>query len=87
MFNKVLDEEKIDINPKDVIVFYTDGFVEAMNEKLEEYGEERLLALIKDNYDKSPKELLQIILKDVRKFMDVFPQHDDMTMVILKRTN
>lgn len=75
------------MNHGDVFVLYTDGFTEAMNERHEEYSEERLIKLIEANRNQSTRELLDLILKEVRKFVDNYPQHDDMTLVILKRLN
>lgn len=85
IFTSTLVEEEIEIKHGDVFVLYTDGFTEAMNEKHEQYSEERLINLIKDNRNHLPKELMNTVLKDVRKFTDNYPQHDDMTMVIVKR--
>ena len=85
IFTSTLYEEEISINKGDVFVLYTDGFTEAMNEKQELYSEERLVELIKNNRNLSPRDLLNIVLKDVKKFVDNYPQHDDMTMLILKR--
>ena len=58
---------------------------EAMNEKLEQYGEDKLTELIQNNRDKKSSDLLDIIFKDARRHMDNYPQHDDMTIVIVKR--
>ncbi|MGE5683210.1 MAG: PP2C family protein-serine/threonine phosphatase [Bacillota bacterium] len=85
IFNKVLIEEKINLCPGDLVVFYTDGFTEAMNEWREEFGEERLKCLIQDNRQKPAKEIINLILKEIKSFVDVYPQHDDMTIVIIKR--
>ena len=56
-----------------------------MNEKLDQFGEERLTQLVEKNREKSSSELLNITLREVNNFMDNYPQHDDMTMVIIKR--
>lgn len=80
-----LNEDTIQLKPGDVVVFYTDGFTETINNKLEQYGEERLIELIQNYRDQHPQEILELILKDVRKFTKDYPQHDDMTIVILKR--
>jgi hypothetical protein len=85
IFSSTLKEENIEIKKDDVFVLYTDGFTEAMNEKHEQYGEDTLIKLIERNRNLSAKELINIVLKDVKKFTDNFPQHDDMTMVVLKR--
>lgn len=85
IFSDTLIEDTFSLNKGDVVVLYTDGFTEAMNEKLEQYGEEKLTELIRNNRNKSAGDLLILILKDVRKHMDSYPQHDDMTIVIVKR--
>jgi phosphoserine phosphatase RsbU/P len=85
LFTETLFEEEISLETSDVFVLYTDGFTEAMNEKEELYGEERLIKLIEENKTLSSHALLNLILKEVNKFVDNYPQHDDMTLVILKR--
>lgn len=85
VFNSTLIEDSFEINSGDVFVLYTDGFTEAMNERYEEFGEERFLKLIEHNRNHSSKEIINILVKEVKKFADNFPQHDDMTMVIIKR--
>jgi len=67
----------------DIFVFYTDGITEAMNEKSELYGKERLAAVIESNKGLSPEGLLSAIEKDVRIF-EPKEQHDDMTMIAIK---
>ena len=85
IFSSTLSEEEFELKPGDVCVLYTDGFTEAMNDKNELYGEDRLIHLIEQNRNLSAKELVDLILREVRKFVDNYPQHDDMTIVILKR--
>jgi len=56
-----------------------------MNEKHEQFGEDKLISLIEKNRNVGSRELINLILKDVTKFVDSFPQHDDMTIVVVKR--
>ncbi len=85
IFSANLLEETISIKENDLVVLYTDGFTEAMNENREFYGEERLIDFIRKHRDYSSKELINLIVKDVDRFVDNMPQHDDMTIVIIKR--
>jgi sigma-B regulation protein RsbU (phosphoserine phosphatase) len=85
IFTSNLVEETISLEEHDLVVLYTDGFTEAMNEEREFYGEERLIEFIKTHQNQSAKELINMILKDVNKFVDNMPQHDDMTIVVIKR--
>jgi len=85
VFASTLIEDEFEINAGDVFILYTDGFTEAMNEKHEEFGDERFIKLIEANRHLSSKELINLLVKEVKKFADNFPQHDDMTIVVVKR--
>ncbi|KAF0149255.1 MAG: rsbU [Ignavibacteria bacterium] len=85
IFTSTLNEEEFIINQGDVCVLYTDGFTEAMNEKQLLYGEDRLISIIEKNRNAGSRDLINIILKEVNKFVDNYPQHDDMTIVVVKR--
>ena len=84
VFNNTIKEVQMNIMPGDVFVFYTDGFTEALNKLKEEFGEERLITIVKENSVLSSEELLNKIIKEVKTFMGKTPQHDDMTMVLVK---
>lgn len=78
------EEQVVTLGSDDLLVFYTDGVTEAMNEdETEEYGEERLYDCIKGNRHKPSQELQQAIIDDVQAFShDV--QHDDITLIVVK---
>ncbi len=79
------EDEKIPVKNNDVLVIYSDGISEAMNESEEEYGEERLSELISNHLDKSPDKIIENILSDVKVFVGKASQWDDMTLMIIKR--
>jgi hypothetical protein len=83
-FDSNLDEMEIDLKPGDSLIFYTDGFSEAMDQKSNEFGEDRLVKLIESARSLPVKEMLTKIETEVRKFANGAPQHDDMTMVVIK---
>ena len=83
-FDSTLEEMEIKLNPGDVLVFYTDGFSEAMDSQANEFGEARLVDLIKATRHLPVKEMLEEIENGVNKFVGGAPQHDDMTMVAIK---
>ncbi len=84
VFDSVLEEQELDVNPGEVLVFYTDGFTEAMTDRGDEFGETRLMQAIERHRDKSASEIINGICKDVDTFTKGFQQHDDMTMVVVK---
>ena len=65
-----------------MLVFYTDGITEAMNEKFESFGEEQLLASIEAHRDFGPDKLRQYIIGEVGAFVGKGTQHDDMTLIL-----
>ncbi len=84
VFNQMLQERTINLASGDTLVFYTDGFTEAMNPVQEEFGEERFVELISLNRNKSAQGLIEVLVKTVEDFSEGAPQHDDMTVVVIK---
>ncbi len=84
VFAGVINEQETELRKGDLLVFYTDGFTEAMNRNLEEYGEERLIDVLKANEKGSAKEIIDAVYADVVNFASDYQQHDDMTMVVAK---
>lgn len=84
LFNKTLVEGELQMSPGDTLVLYTDGFTEAMNGNLQEFGEERFLDMLHRNKNSSAEDLVHRIIASVQDFAGDQPQHDDMTLVVLK---
>ncbi|MGH7495254.1 MAG: PP2C family protein-serine/threonine phosphatase [bacterium] len=84
LFNKTLVEGELLLSPGDTLVLYTDGFTEAMDGHLQEFGEERFLDMLHRNKNGSSEELVHRIIESVKGFVGDQPQHDDMTLVVLK---
>jgi serine phosphatase RsbU (regulator of sigma subunit)/pSer/pThr/pTyr-binding forkhead associated (FHA) protein len=78
------EEETLTMSPGDVVVAFSDGVSEALNEAGEEYTDERLLAAVDANRGRPPAELLKALLADVRRFCGGATPNDDVTMVILE---
>ncbi|MCM2465514.1 SpoIIE family protein phosphatase [Methanoculleus oceani] len=79
-----LELVQLQLNPGDTVVFYTDGVTEATNERDEEYGMERLTALISGLLDRGAREMIDAIVEDVTAHAGNQPQFDDITLVVLK---
>lgn len=69
----------------DIMLLYTDGIVEANNDKQEMYGEQRLIHKLRENRSRSPREICQIILEDVQIHNRLIEYSDDKTIVVIKR--
>jgi serine phosphatase RsbU (regulator of sigma subunit) len=85
MFDNVsFDEEELTLNPGDFVVAYSDGVSEALNEAGEEYTDERLLAAAERHRGRTPRELLDALLADLRAFCGRATANDDITMVVVQ---
>jgi sigma-B regulation protein RsbU (phosphoserine phosphatase) len=80
-----LEERQVVIEPGDIVVLYTDGVTEPINDRVEEFGEERLMRTIAAASDKSCHELVRSIHAAVSEFVGDQPQFDDYTLVGIKR--
>lgn len=76
--------EVIDLKKNDVIILFTDGISEAMNEQGEEFSEEKLEKTALELVRGSAQDILDGIKNGVNKFIKGAPQSDDITMVVLK---
>jgi sigma-B regulation protein RsbU (phosphoserine phosphatase) len=84
MFDAMIQEETIPLADDDLIVFFTDGISETMNEAFDCYGETRLAKLLEQYAHLPFEQLRSFIFADLRAFSGAADQHDDMTMILLK---
>jgi Serine phosphatase RsbU, regulator of sigma subunit len=75
---------EVPLEAGDLLVFYTDGIVEAHNARQELFGFERLEQLLRENGHLAPAELIDAILKEVEAFSHGVAQHDDMTLLVVR---
>jgi sigma-B regulation protein RsbU (phosphoserine phosphatase) len=69
----------------DVLVIYTDGITEAMNDAGNFYGEEKFIRQVRKHRSLSAKEITQLLFEDVQKFSALGKYSDDKTIVTVKR--
>ena len=73
------------LNVNELIVIYSDGVTESMNDMGHQFGEERLINLIKKNHNLSASEMIEKILSDVKNHSSKVEQTDDITLMTIKR--
>jgi sigma-B regulation protein RsbU (phosphoserine phosphatase) len=73
----------VKLQPDDHLVLFTDGVVEALNPAGEEFGTDRLVALLGANAQSTTPGILACLQESVLSFSAGAPQHDDITMMIL----
>jgi sigma-B regulation protein RsbU (phosphoserine phosphatase) len=72
------------LKKNDLLVAYTDGITEAPNASGDQWGLERLENLLRSYGQMAPTEMVEQILTEVSDFADGEPQHDDITLVVMK---
>ena len=77
-------EASITLAQGDVLVMYTDGVSEAMNQNNEQFTEELLEAILKKSTHLSSKEIIKLIQKELETHTQGTPQFDDITLLVLK---
>jgi phosphoserine phosphatase RsbU/P len=79
------DLEECQLCPGDTLALYTDGITESFNSRDEEFGEHRLLEVLRRNRKLDSESLLSAVVDEVRQFSP-HEQHDDITLIIARCT-
>jgi len=74
----------VTLTPGDWLIIFTDGLVEAINSRDEEYGETRVLIALEAGMALEPKDVLKRLMTELDLFVGNTPQHDDVTCMLLK---
>jgi serine phosphatase RsbU (regulator of sigma subunit) len=81
---EVYEEQQIDLHPGDIVLFLTDGIVEAMNAERDLYGFPRLEAVLRNCDAANAQSVLDCVFDSVFEFIGDVPPQDDMTLVVVK---
>ena len=87
IFGETVSDNTYQLKAGDMILFYTDGAVEALNKQKEEFTRERLAVALENARNLSPYEALTSIQGRLAKFTEGEPQYDDVTLVAVKITS
>ncbi len=82
--NSAYEQEAIQMNSGDMLVAYTDGVTEALNCDGVEFGEQRLSKILSESAHLSACQLTEKIVNSVREWCGETPQHDDLTLVVMR---
>lgn len=83
-FRTVMEQETIQLEEGDTLLFYTDGVIEAVNDQQEEFGIDRLCAVARQFAREGPHRLSAEIKAAVMRHAGAQPQYDDITVVALR---
>ena len=77
-------EYYLTLEPGQLLVLYTDGATEAMNQAGEEYGRDRLVEAVRQCRHLGARQMIEFIHADVIGWTDGLGAHDDVTFFIIK---
>lgn len=87
MHNALYRDVSISLEPGDILLFMSDGIVEAHNQHGELFGFERIEQFfVKHPHVDNLSRLIDLMLQDVQEFTGLADQHDDMTIVAVRPT-
>ncbi len=69
----------------DILILYTDGLTESMNENMEAFGLQRVLDVVSKNAEYGAAKIMENLIYELENFTDSVPKTDDITIVILKK--
>ncbi|EQB62941.1 MAG: Serine phosphatase [candidate division Zixibacteria bacterium RBG-1] len=82
--NVPFEQKKVKLNSGDLLLLFTDGITEAMNETQAQFEEERLIKVVEENRLSSADQIIKKITQEVLAFQGLQPQFDDLTLVVIK---
>ena len=74
------------LQKNDILFTLTDGINEQPNSEGTEYGMSRIQEIIEKNREKNFEKIVELVFADLKEFRGYYPQHDDMTILLLKYT-
>jgi serine phosphatase RsbU (regulator of sigma subunit) len=80
----VLEERRVSLAAGDLLVAYSDGIPDAVNADVDDYGLERLIALLDRNRSQPVAEVCQAVFDDVFAFRGAAPAFDDITVLVVR---
>jgi sigma-B regulation protein RsbU (phosphoserine phosphatase) len=84
-FNRVSRDFSFEMEPGDCVVLFTDGVTEALDQEGEEFGVPRVTRVLLENARLCANGLLERITAELKSFVGAAPQHDDITLIVIRK--
>ncbi|HXH47764.1 MAG TPA: SpoIIE family protein phosphatase [Terriglobia bacterium] len=77
-------ETSLQLEKGDLLAFFSDGLVEAMNPELQEFGGRPLARLLRENAKRPLQEIVDLLFEEIARFEEGRPPRDDQTLVVAR---
>ena len=79
------EEGCVTLDPGDLLMLYSDGVPEAWDVNEEDFGMDRIIGVLKTHHDQPAARIVNAMLESIDSFAGPAPQHDDITLMVVKR--
>lgn len=85
VFNRVCADYSFELAANDCLLLYTDGTTEALDEEGLEFGLPRLVQALQASAPQGAPGIIKRLAEDVKNFAGNHPQHDDITLIAIRK--
>ena len=85
VFNRVTADFSLTLEHDDCLILYTDGVTEALDSAGDEFGMSNVIRSIQASASEGAAGIIARLTDDVRKFVGNHPQHDDITLIVIRK--
>ena len=86
VFDRLMSDFDVPLERDDCLVLYTDGVTEALDSEGLEFGMDRMIQSVRASAMQGASAIVTRVIEDVRNFAGAQPQHDDITMIAIRKT-
>jgi sigma-B regulation protein RsbU (phosphoserine phosphatase) len=86
VFDRITGDFNVPLERDDCIVLYTDGVNEALDSDGMEFGMDRMIQSVRASAGQGASAIVTRVIEDVRNFAGSQPQHDDITLIAIRKT-
>ena len=86
VFDRITGDFSVPLERDDCLILYTDGVTEALDAHGDEFGLERMIQSVRASASEGAQGVINRLTDDVRDFVGGHPQHDDITLIVIRKT-
>lgn len=86
VFDRITGDFAVPLERDDCLLLYTDGVTEALDEKEDEFGLERMIKSVRGNAPQGATAIIDGLIENLRAFVGAKAQHDDITLIAIRKT-
>jgi sigma-B regulation protein RsbU (phosphoserine phosphatase) len=86
VFDRISADVAVPLERDDCLILYTDGVTEALDGEGNEFGLDRMLHSVQASAGDGAPAVITRLIDDVRSFVGSTPQHDDITLIVIRKT-